>query len=275
MGYTPGMKSTAHMDVALELAEKAGAIMRKNFSLSMKKEWKEDGGRPSMFVTETDLRINNLVLKNIKREFPDHSILSEEGDDFSESSEYVWICDPVDGTHNFAHGIPTATFALALVRNGDPILSVILDPFEDRLFYAQKGKGAFLNGKKISVNKNTGLKKSVVGCGKTKAVRNLFPFMEAAYSRGVSFITGLSIHYMCALVAAGEFSAALFGGTSAHDMTAGKLLVEEAGGKATDIFGNIPPRFDRDMEGQIVSNGLLHSEILQILDETSPRAAPH
>ncbi|MEN9560753.1 MAG: inositol monophosphatase [Candidatus Parcubacteria bacterium] len=264
-------KTAPHLDVALELAEKAGVIMRKNFTLAMKKEWKEEGGKPSMFVTETDLAINDLVLKRIKDVFPEHSILSEEGDDFSEESEYVWICDPVDGTHNFSHGIPTATFALALVKQGEPILSVVLDPWMERTFTAEKGKGAHLNGHPIRVNKNTGLKKTVIGCGKTKALRNLFPFMDSAYSRGVSFITGLSIHYMCSLVAAGEFSAALFGGASAHDMTAGKLLVEEAGGKATDIFGNTPLRFDRDMEGQIVSNGLLHGEILSILDETSPR----
>ena len=224
-------------------------------------------------VTEADLEINDLVLKRIKKEFPDHSILSEEGDDFSEESEYVWICDPIDGTHNFSHGMPTATFALALVQNGEPLLSVILDPFLERTFSAEKDKGAYLNGHPIHVNKNTGLKKSLIGCGKTKAIRNLYPFMDAAYSRGVSFIAGLSIHYMCALVAAGEFSAALFGGNSAHDMVAAKLLVEEAGGRATDIFGSIPPRFDRDMDGQIVSNGLLHDEILQILDETSPRSA--
>ena len=259
------------MKTAIALAKRAGKIMRKNFTLQMKKEWKEDGGKPSNFVTETDLAINDFVLKAIKKKYPDHSILSEEGDDFSEDSEYVWICDPVDGTHNFSHGIPTATFALALVHNGDPILSVIYDPFEARLFTAEKEKGAYLNGKRIHVNKNTGLKKSVIGCGKTKKMRNLFPFMDEAYDYGVSFITGLSIHYMCALVAAGEFSAAIFGGTSAHDMTAGKLLVEEAGGKATDIFGGMPERFDRDMEGQLCSNGLLHSELLAIMNRTSPR----
>jgi myo-inositol-1(or 4)-monophosphatase len=262
------MKADPHMDVALELAKKAGVVMRKNFTLNMKKEWK-DHRSP---ITETDTVINDLVLTTIKAHFPDHSTLSEEGDDFSAESEYVWICDPVDGTHNFSHGIPTASFALALTKNGEPLLSVILDPFLERLFSAEKGKGAFLNGHPIGVNKNAGLKKTIIGCGKTKKVRNLFPFMDETYDYGVSFITGLSIHYMCAMVAAGEFSAAIFGGTSAHDMTAGKLLVEEAGGKATDIFGNIPARFDRDMEGQICSNGILHEEILQLLDKTSPRA---
>lgn len=233
----------------------------------MKKEWK-DHRSP---VSAADLEINDLVLKTIKQKYPDHSILSEEGNDFDESHEYVWICDPVDGTHNFSHGMPTATFALALVHRGQPILSLILDPFLDRTYTAEKGKGAFLNSKQIFVNKHPTLAKALIGCGKTKKVRNLFPFMDETYDYGVSFITGLSIHYMCALVAAGEFSAALFGGISAHDMTAGKLLVEEAGGKATDIFGNIPTRFDRDMEGQMCSNGLLHDELLAIMARTSPR----
>jgi myo-inositol-1(or 4)-monophosphatase len=261
------MKTSSHMRTAVELAEKAGRIMRKNFGLAMKKEWK-DHRSP---VTETDLAINDLVLKTIKKRFPEHSILSEEGDDFSESSEYVWVCDPVDGTHNFSHGVPTATFALALVHNGQPVLSVIYDAFLKRMFTAEKGKGAYLNGHRIHVNKNAGLKKTVIGAGKTKKIRNLFHFMDHAYDFGVSFITGLSIHYMCALVAAGEFSAALFGGTSAHDMVAGKLLIEEAGGRASDLFGAIPARFDRDMDGQLVSNGILHDELLSILDDVSPR----
>ena len=256
------------VDLAVELANKAGTIMRKNFTLNMQKEWKDGLRSP---VTATDLEINDLVLKEIKRHYPSHSILAEEGDDFSEASEYVWICDPVDGTHNFSHGIPTAAFALALTHLGQPILSVVLDPFMERLFTAEKGKGAHLHGARIHVNKNATLKKTIIGAGKTKKLRNLFPFMDAAYSHGVSFITGLSIHYMCALVAAGEFSAALFGGPSAHDITAGKLLVEEAGGKATDIFGGMPERFDRDMEGQLVSNGILHGELLRLLDETAPR----
>src|SRR4051812_20393606 len=261
------MKKSAYLTSAIDLAEKSGRIMRKNFGLAMKKEWK-DHRSP---VTETDLAINALVLKAIKTRFPNHSILSEEGNDFSESHDYVWICDPVDGTHNFSHGVPTATFALALVHKGKPVLCVILDPFLKRLFCAEKGKGAYLNGHQIHVNKNASLKKTVIGAGKMKKVRNLFPFTDKAYDEGVSFITGLSIHYMCALVAVGEFSAALFGGTSAHDITAGKLLVEEAGGTASDIFGNIPKRYDRDMEGQLCSNGHLHKEILTILNKTPPR----
>lgn len=255
------MSTVSHIETAHDLAKKAGAIMRKNFTSHMKKEWKHDNTP----VTETDLAINDLVLKEIKRHYPDHSILSEEGDDFSEKSEYVWICDPVDGTHNFSHGIPTATFALALVRGGAPILGVIYDPFMDRLFSAEKGQGAFLNDKFIRVSNNPVLKSTLVGMGKMKKVKNLFPAMEKGYGRGISFITGLSIHYMNGLVAAGEFAGCFFGGPSPHDMTAAAVIVTEAGGRVTDLDGNTPERYDRDMEGQLCSNGVLHDELLSLL----------
>lgn len=261
------MNTTSHIDTALDLAKKAGKVMRKNFRLSMKKEWKDERSP----VTETDIAINDMVLKEIKTRYPDHSILSEEGDDFSHESEYVWICDPVDGTHNFSHGIPTATFALALTRSGEPILGAIYDPFLDRLFSAEKGKGAYMNGDRIHVSKSPVLKRTVIGMGKMKNIRNLFPVMEAGREHGAVFITGLSTHYMSALVAAGEFAASFFGGTSPHDITASRILVEEAGGKTSDLFGKTSERYDRETEGQLCSNGAVHDELLAIMDRVSPK----
>jgi myo-inositol-1(or 4)-monophosphatase len=89
-----------YLSVATSLAKQAGEIMRKNFTLNMEKEWKGDRAP----VTVTDTTINDIVLTTIKKEFPSHSILSEEGDDFSPESEFVWICDPVDGTEKFLVG---------------------------------------------------------------------------------------------------------------------------------------------------------------------------
>ena len=255
-----------HLDVAKDLAKQAGEIIKKNFTLNCNQEWK-DNNTP---VTATDLAVNSLVLKTLKEAFPGHSILSEEGDDFSETSEHVWVCDPVDGTHNFSHGIPTATFALALTESGMPVLTVVYDPFLDRMFWAEKGKGAFMNGKKIRVTESATLQRTVVGMGKLKEVRNLHPLLEAIKAHGGTSIVGLSIHYMSALVAAGEFSASLFGGRSVYDMTPSKLLVEEAGGKDTDLFGKTPERFDRDQEGQLCSSQTLHAEIMTILNKVSP-----
>ncbi len=255
------MKTVPHIETARNLAKKAGEVMRKNFTLSMKKEWKDERSP----VTETDIVINDMVLKGIKACYPGHNILSEEGSDFSEESEYVWICDPVDGTHNFSHGIPTATFALSLVRDGAPILGVIYDPFLDRMYSAEKGKGAYMNDTTISVSTNPILKSTIIGMGKMKKVRNLFPDMEEGYGHGVSFITGLSTHYTSALVAAGEFAASVFGGTSPHDMAASAIIVTEAGGRATDLNGKVPERYDRDIEGQLCSNGVLHDQLLELM----------
>jgi myo-inositol-1(or 4)-monophosphatase len=255
-----------HLDVAKDLAKQAGEVIKKNFTLNCNQDWK-DNNTP---VTATDLAVNALALKVLKEAYPEHSILSEEGDDFTEKSEFVWVCDPVDGTHNFSHGIPTATFALALTHNGQPVLNVIYDPFLDRMFWAEKGKGAFMNGKSIKVMEAPTLQKTVVGMGKLKEVRNLHPLLEVIKERGGTSIVGLSIHYMSALVAAGEFSASLFGGTSVYDMTPSKLLVEEAGGKTSDLFGHTPERFDRDQEGQLCSTGILHGEIMALLDKVSP-----
>ncbi len=255
------MKDASHLDVALDLAKKAGVVMRKNFAAGMKKEWKDDRS-PG---TETDLFINAMVLQEIKKYYPDHGILAEEGNDHDGSHKYVWLCDPVDGTHNFSHGLPTATFALALLYKRQPILGVILDPFEDRTYWAEKGKGAFLNGKSIHVSTSGSVKKTLIGLGKTRSIKNFFPVMDALYQNGVSMITGLSINYMTALVASGEFSASIFGGSSAHDMTPGKVIIEEAGGRASDLYGKTPSAFDENMSGQLCSNGLVHDDILSTL----------
>ena len=247
--------------MALELAKQSGEIMRTNFVRNMKKEWKGDGTP----VTATDLEINILILKEIKTRYPDHSILAEEGNDHDESHEYVWMCDPIDGTLNFSHGVPTATFALSLMHDTLPVLGVIYDPFEDRIYYAEKGSGAFLNGDPIHVSADATLKKTMVGLGKTRSVKNLFPAMDAIYQNGAHMITGLSIHFLSSLVASGEFSASVFGGTSPHDMTPAKIIIEEAGGRVTDMYGNTPMRFDTDMLGQVCSNGLVHDELLSLL----------
>ncbi len=257
------MDNKDYLSFALDLARDSGAIMRQNFIMGMKKEWKSDATP----LTETDTKIHELVSASIKKTFPDHALMSEEAcaDENCETAEFVWICDPVDGTHNFSHGIPTATFMLSLSKNGEAIISVIYDPFMDRMYYAEKDKGAFLNGKEIHVAKNESIKKSVIGLGKwNDGVANLFPVAEELRNHGVRLVTGLSIGYMGALVAAGEFTATLFGGKDPHDMVAIDLLVREAGGKTTDLFGEVKQSYEK-VNGQLASNGLVHEEILSII----------
>ena len=116
----------------------------------MDKTIKKDGSP----VTKTDLAINKLVIDRVKKYFPSHGVLGEEQSNYVEKADYVWVCDPVDGTIPFSRGMPTCMFSLGLTFKGKPILGVGYDPFIDRLIFAELGKGAFLNGKKIHVSRN-------------------------------------------------------------------------------------------------------------------------
>ncbi len=252
--------SDLYKKVAQEVAYEAGAIMRENFKLGMNKKWKEDHSP----VTETDHAINSLVIKKINKNFPEHNIISEEGDGVKTASDFIWICDPVDGTHNFSHGVPTSTFVLALTEKGIPILGLIYDPFLDRMFFAEKGKGATLNEKEIHVSQSKEFKRTVIGIGKWGGPANLFPVGEELRGRDVRLIAGLSIAFMGALVAAGEFSAILFGGTEPHDTVAIKIIVEEAGGTVTDLYGNIESNGGK-IKGQLASNGIIHDDLVSII----------
>lgn len=250
-----------YKNFAIGLARQAGKIIETNFLLGMKKEWKADNTP----ITETDIAINNLVITSVKKEFPCHSVLAEEGDDFSDKSEFVWVCDPVDGTIPFSHGVPTCVFSLALVQNGKSILGVVYDPFMDRLFFAEKNKGAFLNNKKISVSSNTNIKNSLLGiCYWKEAQFDFSPLVEILKKESAKIMDVISITYMGALVSNGEFAGTIFPGNKSHDTAALKVIVEEAGGKVTDIFGN-EQRYDREIKGHLITNGFLHKELVDII----------
>src|SRR4030042_6237309 len=106
-----------HQDFAIAIAKEAGEIIRKNFTLGMKKEWKGDEGP----VTETDYRINTILVERVQKELSQYGVLGEE-ESYNEKAANLWVCDPVDGTIAFSHGIPISTFSLALVQGGEPVL---------------------------------------------------------------------------------------------------------------------------------------------------------
>lgn len=248
---------------SLNLAKKAGKIIKANFDLGMKKEWKED----STPLTQTDLELNQFVIDSIKKEFPGHTIFSEEGNHLSKKSDLTWVCDPLDGTIPFSHGIPTCVFSLALVKNGESILGVVYDPFMDRMFFAEKGKGAFLNKKKIKVSKNNPLSESVIGIVWWPGA--LFNFLELTkhlLEERTKLLNLLSITYMGSLVANGELAATIFAGNKPHDTAALKVIIEEAGGKVTDIFGN-EQRYDQEINGHLIANPALHNKLLEIIKQ--------
>lgn len=252
------------IELAKSIAHEAGQIMRKNFTENMNfpmdTEWKDDNTP----VTTTDLVINALVLEKVSQYFPEHSILSEEGS-LEKQSDYVWVCDPVDGTVAFAKHIPTSVFSIALTYKGEVILGVVLDPFLDRLFYAEKGKGAFLNDEPIRVSKAQNLENQVVGIYLwSDKVPSIGKISERLLEQKARLLDVCSTTYMGCLVASGEFVSTITIGKKPHDSASLKIIIEEAGGKVTSILGT-DQLYNQEVNGHISSNGFLHKQLVEII----------
>lgn len=248
------------LEFAEGLAREAGKIMRENFSLSstgMKKEWKSDNTP----LTVTDTAINKLVIEAISKAYPSHSVIGEEASNLKES-EYTWVCDPVDGTIPFSHGFPTFAFSLALTKNGESILGVMYDPIMDRMISAEKGKGAHLNGQKISVSSEKEItKQSFVELNTDDRMTSLRAYL---HEKECYVPTIYSCVYASMLVATGEFVAAIYPYDKPWDAAAVKIVVEEAGGKVTDLKG-AEQRYDGKVNGFVASNAHVHDELLRAL----------
>jgi fructose-1,6-bisphosphatase/inositol monophosphatase family enzyme len=172
----------------------------------------------------------------------------------------------VDGTIPFSHGIPICVFSLALVRNGVPIVGIVYDPFMDRMYTAEKGLGAHLNGAPIHVSDKGDFARGLIGIGYVKNQVNLLGVIGALADEWgicVQFCTNI---YMSVLVGAGEFLATFFAGKLPWDVAAVKVIVEEAGGKVTDLDGN-EQRYDREINGALISNGRVHDWLLGLVKQ--------
>lgn len=252
--------NSEYKEFAIRMAKEAGKIMLGHFKIGMKRKYKKDNSP----VTEADLKINSLLVKKVTKLFPKHSVLGEEESNTVKNSEYVWVCDPIDGTIPYSLGIPISTFSLALVKNGEVILGVVYDPFCNRLFYAEKGKGSYLNKKTIHVSNESKFQRSNIEYEMwSRSKYDILPLIKELKKQKVSFLQLCSFVNPSTLVAAGEFTATIFPHTTVHDAAAVKIIVEEAGGKVTDLFGN-EQRYDRPINGLLVSNNILHGKLVKL-----------
>lgn len=251
-----------YLEFAEKLAYEAGEIMENNFRLNMHKEYKKDGSP----VTSTDLAINMLVRKRMTEVFPDVALISEEsGEDGIRKVEGIAaVVDELDGTIPFSHGIPTFVFSIAFVENGVPFACVVYDPIMKRLFSSTKGGGAFLNGNKISVRTED---KKIMGICWSRNQTNLIRIKEKLISLGITTIELATAVYSGALVSCGEFAASIYPVKFPWDGAAIKILVEEAGGKVTDIFGK-EQRYDGYINGCLATNGACHDKLVKLIRET-------
>lgn len=250
----------AELTFAKDLAYKAGSIMQEYSSPDLAVESKSD----SSPVTAADQAINDLVISEVAKHFPEHGVIGEEASNHN-NEEYVWVCDPIDGTISFINHIPTSVFTLALVKDGQPIVCVTLNPWTNELYTASKGGGAYCNDQKISVSGRSldGATIAVSGSINTENVQHIAALTESL--KGKAHVVSLvsSIFKGC-LIAGGYIEGYIFRYSGAHDVASTKLLVEEAGGKVTDLSGN-EQRYDRPINGAVISNGAIHEELLKLV----------
>ncbi len=247
---------------AILAAKKAGLLLKRR--LGWKRQVKYKG--VVNLVTEMDLLAEKVIVSEIRKRYPDHSLLAEEKTDLRGDSPYRWVIDPLDGTTNYAHGYPVFSVSIALEKAGEVILGVVYDPTRDELFVGKKGKGARLNGRKIHVSSTPKLSECLLATGfpydiRETAADNFDHFRNFALRVHAVRRAGSAALDLC-YVAAGRFDGFWEMKLGPWDLAAGSLMVREAGGKVTDFLGT---PLVLDGKYVLASNGKIHREMLQIL----------
>ena len=249
-----------YLEFALEIARYAGKEIKDNFLRVAHVGFKED----KTVVTDVDKKINHYLIERVRESYPEHSVIGEEERDVH-SSNYVWVCDPVDGTGMFTDGVPVSVFSLALVVDGEAQVGVVYDPHLDRMYTAIRGKGAYCNGERISVNN---LNYGDLGYRVNYEMWNNARYDTMMIARSMlpdARVSAIgSVARSCMAIASGAFSCDLFPGVEHAncDIAASSLIVEEAGGCVTDFYGE-KQRYDADINGAIVTNGVSHEAVLE------------
>ena len=219
-------------------------------------------------VTEYDQRSEELILATIQKEFPEHAILAEESGHHERISEYQWVIDPLDGTTNFAHGIPFFSVSIGLLKNNAPVMGVVYDPFRDEMFSAESGSGASLNHRPLRVSSRMDLEQAVISTGfpydlRTNPRNNFAQFFQFQLrTQAVRHLGSAALD--CTWTAMGRLDGYWEFGVKPWDVGAGALIVREAGGRVTSVDGDENFLFGDSI---LVSNSLLHEQMLRVLGE--------
>ena len=251
-----------YLTSAIEATKIGGEILRKFYRRVKEIEFKGEID----LVTEVDKFSEQAIVDLLSSRFPRHSILAEEGTVTENDSEFKWIIDPLDGTTNYTHGYPVFCISIALEKSQEIILGVVYQPMSDELFVAEKGGGAFRNGRRIQVSKVSKLKRSLIVTGfapsivkePTQALRIFSNFLGNVQSVRRDGAAALDLCH----VAMGHFDGFWEINLNPWDTAAGILMTMEAGGLVTDFSSESYSIYQPQM---LASNKLIHEDMRQII----------
>ena len=251
--------------IAIEAAREAGIFLLEN--VGKVKNIERKIGQETNLVTEIDKQSEALIIKKIRHHFPDHAILGEESGAHEQKSEYRWIIDPLDGTTNYTHGLPIFCVTIGIEHQGEIIAGAIYDPNRDELYTAEKGKGAFLNGKRIYVSTVDSLINSLLVTGfpynvkenPENVIEHFVNFLPKA--QGVRRLGSAALDL--AYVACGRFDGYWEIFLQPWDKAAGILLVQEAGGVVTNFTNDAKDIIYNP--NTLATNGMIHTKMLGMI----------
>lgn len=250
----------------LKATFESGKILKENFGCNFKISSKDV---VSNLVTEIDKKSEERIFEIIKQDFPGHYILSEEAGALAQESEYKWIIDPIDGTVNYAHAIPLTCVSIALEKNGEVILGAVHNPISGEFFFAEKGKGAYLNDVKISVSECEDFERSLLVTGFPYDSSSYKPDPVAVFKKFIMRDMPIRRLGSAALdlcwTACGRFEAFWEYNLNAWDVAAGALILEEAGGLITDLSGNNFSIYGKELLA--VNNNFIQTAMLEVINE--------
>lgn len=244
----------------LEIAKNAGEIIRKGFGKNFQIEFKTS---EKNLVTEIDKKSEKLILDFISKNYPTHAILTEESGSIKKDSEYLWVIDPLDGTTNFAHGLPIFSVSIGLMKKNEIVAGAVYDVMKDIMYFSEKGSGSFAGEKKLKVSSTDQLALSFLVTGfpynLVENPDNVFERFTAMTkkSRAVRRLGSAAIDFC--YVASGVFDGFWEVSLFPWDMCAGKLILEEAGGIVTDFNGNEIDIFSKQI---LASNKKIHQQMI-------------
>ena len=254
------------LTTATEAALEAGSFLQ--YNIGKVKNIERKRGEETNLVTEIDKESEAMIIRRIKQRFPDHDILGEEGGAQSSSSEYRWIIDPLDGTTNYTHGLPLFCVTIGVEHNGEIIAGATYDPMAKEMFTAEKGKGAFLNDRKITVSASSTLIESLLVTGfpynvkenPDNVIEHFVNFLPKA--QGVRRLGSAALDM--AYVACGRLDGYWEVFLNPWDKAAGILIVREAGGTVSTFDGDQSDVIYRP--NTLASNGIIHDDMRIVLN---------